>query len=67
MGSTSAFFTDEPAQPSVKTSFPGPQTNKARADLEQVWDARSVNLIADYTKSKGNYIVDVDGNTLLDV
>lgn len=36
-------------------------------ELQQVWDARSVNLIADYTKSIGNYLVDVDGNTLLDV
>lgn len=68
MGSTAtAFFSDEPAGPTVKTTKPGPQASSALRELQKVWDARSVNVIGDYAKSKGNYLVDVDGNTLLDV
>ena len=43
----------EPDAPDVKTRIPGPKSQK---------------LVAiDYSKSIGNYVVDVDGNTLLDM
>ncbi|KAI8636600.1 4-aminobutyrate aminotransferase [Parasitella parasitica] len=35
--------------------------------LDQYQDTRSIFFVADFAKSKGNYIVDADGNTLLDV
>lgn len=60
-------FVDEPAGPTVKTAIPGPQSKKAIEDLHTVFDTRSLNMLADYTKSSGNYIADLDGNVLLDV
>lgn len=67
LASTKAFFPNEPAKPTVKTQVPGPEGNKAIKELGEVFDNRSVNLLADYSKSVGNYIVDPDGNELLDV
>jgi 4-aminobutyrate aminotransferase/(S)-3-amino-2-methylpropionate transaminase len=32
-----------------------------------VFDTRSLNMLANYEKSYGNYIADPDGNVLLDV
>ena len=61
------FFPDEPAGPIVKTAIPGPQSRKAIAELDKVFDTRSLNMIANYQKSYGNYIADPDGNVLLDV
>ncbi|EPE35454.1 PLP-dependent transferase [Glarea lozoyensis ATCC 20868] len=65
--SESPFFPDEPAGPTVKTAIPGPQSKKAIEDLDKVFDTRSLNMLADYTQSFGNYIADPDGNVLLDV
>src|ERR1700761_5510424 len=61
------FFPDEPAGPIVKTAIPGPITKKAIEDLDKVFDTRSLNMMANYQKSLGNYIADPDGNMLLDV
>lgn len=61
------YFSEEPVGPSVKTSIPGPVSTEAIKDLDKVFDTRSLNMIADYTKSFGNYITDMDGNRLLDV
>jgi len=61
------FFPDEPAGPTVKTAIPGPQSKKAIEDLHKVFDTRSLNMLANYEKSYGNYIADPDGNVLLDV
>lgn len=57
----------EPEGPSVKTAIPGPKAKVAIAELDQVFDTRSLNMLTDYSKSAGNYIVDPDGNVLLDV
>lgn len=67
LASSKAFFPNEPTKPTVKTNVPGPEGSKAIKELGEVFDNRSVNFLADYTKSEGNYIVDPDGNTLLDV
>ncbi|KAH6850012.1 aminotransferase class-III-domain-containing protein [Chaetomium sp. MPI-CAGE-AT-0009] len=57
----------EPQGPSVKTDIPGPKSKAAIAELDEVFDTRSLNMLTDYTKSVGNYIADPDGNVLLDV
>ncbi|TGZ79926.1 4-aminobutyrate transaminase gata [Ascodesmis nigricans] len=63
-----SYLAKEPAAPEFKTaSFPGPVSEKAIAELDAVFDTRSLNTICDYKKSYGNYLVDLDGNVLLDV
>ena len=64
---TTSLFQGEPSGPTIKTSIPGPHSAEATKHLDKVFDTRSVNMLADYTKSKGNYIADLDGNCLLDV
>ncbi|ERF74722.1 4-aminobutyrate aminotransferase [Endocarpon pusillum Z07020] len=61
------FFADEPHGPRVSTPIPGPKSKKAIAELNQVFDTRSLNMLANYQQSYGNYIADLDGNLLLDV
>ncbi|OAX83004.1 hypothetical protein ACJ72_02634, partial [Emergomyces africanus] len=60
------FFPNEPARPSVKTSIPGIKNQQATAELEEVFDTRSMNMLANYDASIGNYLSDLDGNVLLD-
>jgi 4-aminobutyrate aminotransferase/(S)-3-amino-2-methylpropionate transaminase len=61
------YYPDEASVPAVKTELPGPENKKAIEKLSKVFDTRAAYYVADYYKSKGNYIVDVDGNTFLDV
>jgi 4-aminobutyrate aminotransferase/(S)-3-amino-2-methylpropionate transaminase len=61
------YFPAEPAGPVVKTAIPGPESKKAIAELDKVFETRSLNMLANYQKSIGNYIADPDGNVLLDV
>lgn len=58
----------EPSAPSLKSaSVPGPKTKELMKELSNIQQTGTVQLFADYEKSLGNYIVDVDGNVLLDV
>ncbi|MCJ1310173.1 4-aminobutyrate transaminase [Agyrium rufum] len=61
------FYPQEALGPRVKTAIPGPLSKKAIADLDRVFDTRSLNMLANYHNSFGNYIADPDGNLLLDV
>ncbi len=48
------FFPDEPQRPQIRTSIPGPQSKKAIEELDQVFDTRSLNMLANYQNSFGN-------------
>lgn len=61
------FFPDEPSGPQLRTAIPGPESKKAIQRLDKVFDTRSLNMMANYQNSYGNYISDLDGNVLLDV
>ncbi|KAL8952445.1 MAG: hypothetical protein Q9222_001636 [Ikaeria aurantiellina] len=61
------FIPCEPTGPHVRTAIPGPESKKAIAHLNRVFDIRSLNMMANYQNSFGNYIADLDGNVLLDV
>ncbi|CAG9996520.1 unnamed protein product [Clonostachys byssicola] len=61
------FYEGEPGGPVLKTKIPGPQSTKHIKELSEVFETRSLSLLADYTRSFGNYIADTDGNQLLDV
>ncbi|ODV62895.1 4-aminobutyrate transaminase [Ascoidea rubescens DSM 1968] len=68
MSISSQYYPDEPSAPTVNTTvIPGPVSQKAIADLGKVFDSRTVYFVADYEKSLGNYISDVDGNVYLDL
>ncbi|KAF8430216.1 4-aminobutyrate transaminase gata [Tirmania nivea] len=63
-----SFLVDEPPHPQIiTTAIPGPQSRKAIAKLDKVFDTRSLNMVCDYENSVGNYLSDVDGNLFLDV
>jgi 4-aminobutyrate aminotransferase/(S)-3-amino-2-methylpropionate transaminase len=60
-------FPDEPPRARVVTPVPGPRSEQLRARHMTAQDARPVHLYQDARRSVGNYLVDVDGNMLLDV
>merc|ERR1712180_203181 len=65
--STLSSLKHEPTEPSMVTTVPGPRSKELHSELSKVQSMDSVHFFADYDKSYGNYIVDVDGNTMLDV
>ena len=48
------FFPNEPTAPSVSTAIPGPKNKAAAAELNEVFDVRSLNMLTDYSQSIGN-------------
>ena len=60
-------FAGEPPAPHVHTPLPGPRSEALRARHQRFQDARTVHLYQDPRRSVGNYLVDADGNALLDL
>lgn len=48
------FFPNEPTAPTVATAIPGPKNKAAAAELDEVFDVRSLNMLTDYNASIGN-------------
>ncbi len=65
--STRTMVSGEPSGPNMLTDCPGPKSKAIMADLAKLQSMPSVQYAVDYKKSIGNYIVDADGNTMLDV
>ncbi|OQS04160.1 4-aminobutyrate aminotransferase, mitochondrial precursor [Thraustotheca clavata] len=60
-------FPGEYPSAKVATEYPGPRSVALGKEMESMQQAAAVHFFVDYTASKGNYIVDVDGNRYLDV
>lgn len=61
------FVPNEPTAPKVVTAIPGPTTKQRLKELTKISETGAVSLFVDYDRSLGNYMVDADGNALLDV
>ncbi|XP_011503754.1 PREDICTED: 4-aminobutyrate aminotransferase, mitochondrial [Ceratosolen solmsi marchali] len=60
-------FASEPKSPVIATEIPGPVSQELYRQMNSIQQASSVQLFADYEKSIGNYLADVDGNLMLDI
>ena len=60
-------FPGEPSTAALITPVPGPATEALRVRHARHQDARTVFVYQDPVRSTGNYLVDVDGNTFLDI
>lgn len=66
--STESQLALEPKGPLIiSSSIPGPKTLELMKSLDKIQQTGSVKLFIDYEKSIGNYMVDADGNTFLDI
>uniref|UniRef100_A0A672LFD7 4-aminobutyrate aminotransferase n=1 Tax=Sinocyclocheilus grahami TaxID=75366 RepID=A0A672LFD7_SINGR len=53
--------------PSMKTAVPGPKSQELLRQLGEIQNVGAVHFFCNYEESRGNYLVDVDGNRMLDV
>ncbi|KAG7164117.1 4-aminobutyrate aminotransferase-like, partial [Homarus americanus] len=66
--SSRPLIANEPESPKILTNtIPGPVSIQKLHQLSQIQESGAVQLFVDYDRSLGNYLVDVDGNILLDV
>uniref|UniRef100_A0A8C5LG63 4-aminobutyrate aminotransferase n=1 Tax=Jaculus jaculus TaxID=51337 RepID=A0A8C5LG63_JACJA len=53
--------------PLMKTEVPGPRSQDLMKQLNMIQNAEAVHFFCNYEESRGNYLVDVDGNRMLDL
>uniref|UniRef100_A0A8C8W2P1 4-aminobutyrate aminotransferase n=1 Tax=Peromyscus maniculatus bairdii TaxID=230844 RepID=A0A8C8W2P1_PERMB len=53
--------------PLMKTEVPGPRSQELMKQLNTIQNAEAVHFFCNYEESRGNYLVDVDGNRMLDL
>lgn len=51
----------------MKTEVPGPRSRELMKRLSEIQNADAVHFFCNYEESRGNYLVDVDGNRMLDL
>ncbi|KFO24831.1 4-aminobutyrate aminotransferase, mitochondrial [Fukomys damarensis] len=53
--------------PLMKTEVPGPRSLELMKQLNMIQNAEAVHFFCNYEESRGNYLVDADGNRMLDL
>uniref|UniRef100_A0A670YGC3 4-aminobutyrate aminotransferase, mitochondrial n=1 Tax=Pseudonaja textilis TaxID=8673 RepID=A0A670YGC3_PSETE len=53
--------------PLMKTEVPGPRSRELMKQLNGIQNAEAVHFFCNYEESRGNYLVDADGNRMLDL
>ncbi|XP_006867312.1 PREDICTED: 4-aminobutyrate aminotransferase, mitochondrial [Chrysochloris asiatica] len=54
-------------RPLMKTEVPGPRSRELMKQLNMIQNGEAVHFFCNYEESRGNYLVDVDGNRMLDL
>ncbi|XP_031848370.1 4-aminobutyrate aminotransferase, mitochondrial isoform X2 [Nomia melanderi] len=57
----------EPSKPYTLTDIPGPRSEALLDELSKIQQVGSIQYFADYQRSVGNYLADIDGNVFLDM
>ncbi|XP_006568021.1 4-aminobutyrate aminotransferase, mitochondrial isoform X1 [Apis mellifera] len=57
----------EPMKPYTLTEIPGPRSDALLNEFSKIQQIGSIQYFADYQRSVGNYLADIDGNVFLDM
>jgi len=67
MASTMCTEDGDYVEPQMLTETPGPISRQKKVELSQLKRTEQMHFFCDFEASKGNFLVDVDGNRYLDV